>query len=125
MLLLTAGLGVMPVLAQTGASLTIKPKLCIVDSRQPSCEMKLKVSWSTPQTGDYCLHDNRSNDPLECWQGASSGTYRGTRSVDAILLLRLVDENGDVVARTEVQVLDADSADRRRKRTRRRVWSIL
>ena len=38
------------------ASLTVKPLLCIVDQRTPSCDMRFLITWQCHETGYYCYN---------------------------------------------------------------------
>ncbi len=101
------------------------PQVCIVDRRNPDCEMKFEVRWRTPARMSVCLSDDRSDTPLMCWEDQDHGVYRQVRTVDRSFRFLLQNSDGVTLAEKRIEVLNADSADRRRQRRRRNVWSIL
>ena len=107
-------------------TLKVKPRLCIVSEEQPACDAPLEAVWAAPASGNYCLYQQGQTQPLQCWNGASAGRYAANTTIRAPLLLQLTNtSDGSTVARAEVEVLSEDNSDRRRKRRRRHVWSIL
>ena len=107
-------------------ALTVKPVLCITDSREESCELSILVMWRSDAAGRYCLHNDFAAQPIRCWQLASSGMVVEERVVDATFRYWLT--NGDTDARlaeATLDVMSTETDDRRRQRRRRHVWDIL
>ncbi len=50
-------------------SLSVKPNRCITLNQGQSCYQKLLFTWSTPETGEYCLYQGVNANELICWQG--------------------------------------------------------
>lgn len=107
-------------------SLSVKPVLCITDSREESCPLSILVSWRSNRAGRYCLHNDFSEGPLRCWELAETGMHVEERVVESTFSYWLV-EGASVtrLAEATLDVLSADSDDRRRHRQRRHVWDIL
>lgn len=106
--------------------LSVKPVLCITDKRNQSCAMSFLVRWQTGELGFYCLYNDFSAAPLECWEEGSSGALEEDRIVDRSFSYWLTDRNFEVrLAEAVIEVLSLESSDRRRKRQRRHAWSIL
>ncbi len=106
--------------------LNVKPLLCIVDKRTPSCEMTFEVRWESRESGYYCVLNDIEPLPLRCWDEARQGELEDERSVEQDFSYA-VNEGGDAppVAAVTVEVLRMDSDDRRRRRRTRHVWDLL
>lgn len=126
LLLLTAVWVPGAVVAQESVSLTVKPLLCIIDEKNESCDMDFKVDWQSAVTASYCLGDDVGTAPLACWLEQSSGRHLESRVVDEpfSFILSHADDN-ESVAEVRVDVMSTKTTDRRRKRSRRHVWSVL
>src|SRR5690606_14859872 len=92
-----------------GATLTLKPVLCVTERREEGCALSITVSWRSENEGDYCLHSDLDDEPIRCWEGAAAGT---------------ISEHGKLAEAT-LELLTTESDDRRRNRRRRHVWDIL
>lgn len=107
-------------------SLSVKPVLCITDSREESCALSILVSWRSSRAGRYCLHNDFSDAPLRCWELAEAGMHVEERVVEDTFSYWLVEGASDArLAEATLDVLSADTDDRRRHRQRRHVWDIL
>ncbi len=112
--------------AEAPVTLRVKPLLCITDERNPDCDLLFEVEWKSGQPGNFCLGDDGSPSPLDCWEDADSGDFVEQRVVDQsfrYLLLR----PGQLapVAEARVELMTIDNSDRRRNRRSRHAWSIL
>ena len=106
-------------------TLTVKPLLCITDSRNPSCDMTFLVVWQSALTGYYCLFSDLDDAPVRCWNAAHTGRQSDERSVRENFSYWMTDRDpGSRLAEVTVEVLRMDSDDRRRKRRTRHVWDI-
>lgn len=105
-------------------TLTVKPLLCIVDQRTPSCEMRFAIYWQSEQTGYYCVLTELEVAPLRCWNEARAGDLDDERTVDESFSYELSDGDAPLAA-ARVEVLRKDSDDRRRQRRTRHVWDVL
>ena len=105
--------------------LRVKPVLCIVDSRNPSCNMSFLVVWQSGTTGYYCLFNDFGDAPIRCWSEERNGELSDERSVQESFSYWMTGSEGEArLAQVEVEVLRMDSDDRRRKRRTRHVWDI-
>lgn len=122
-----AGVGGTAALAQEPrVSLSVKPVLCITDSREESCALSILVSWHSSRPGRYCLHNDFSEEPLRCWELAEAGMHVEERVVEDTFSYWLVSGTSSArLAEATLDVLSADLDDRRRHRQRRHVWDIL
>lgn len=105
--------------------LTVKPVLCITDSRNPSCDVAFLVVWESAEAGYYCLFNDFEEASLRCWQAHSEGRTTDERTVAENFSFWMTGE--DLVSRlaqVDIEVLRMDSDDRRRKRRQRHVWDI-
>lgn len=106
-------------------TLTVKPVLCIVDSRTPSCDMSFLVVWQSGSTGYYCLFNDFGDAPVRCWSEERAGEVTDARTVQESFSYWMTGTDGEArLAQVEVEVLRMDSDDRRRKRRTRHVWDI-
>lgn len=106
--------------------LTVKPLLCIVDQRTPTCDMRFLITWKSSETGYYCVNSNLDSDVLRCWDEARSGRHEDDRAVTETFrywLNRGADQ--PELASATVEVLRKDSDDRRRRRRTKYVWDLL
>ena len=113
-------------IADEQVELTVKPALCIIDERSPSCEMSFIVHWESSETGYYCLYNDFEQAPLRCWSEQQSGETSDERTVDEAFRFWMASDDKDTpLAVVAVEVLRLDNGDRRRKRRGRHVWDIL
>lgn len=105
--------------------LSVKPILCITDSRNPTCDMTFLVAWESAAVGYYCLFNNFSESPLRCWSQERNGNLTDERTVEQKFSFWMTgDDFASRLAQIDVEVLRMDSDDRRRKRRTRHVWDI-
>ena len=108
------------------ASLTVKPVLCIVDERTPSCDLNIVITWQAPRPGYYCVLHDQDVAARRCWTESRSGRTSERRELSESIEFRLEQgESGIPVARATIDVLRKDSDDRRRRRRTRYVWDVL
>ena len=106
-------------------ALRVKPVLCIVDSRNPSCDMSFLVVWQSATTGYYCLFNDFGDTPIRCWSEEHEGELSDERTVQESFSYWMTGSDEEtLLAQVEVEVLRMDSDDRRRKRRTRHVWDI-
>lgn len=107
-------------------TLTVKPMLCITDKREESCALSILVSWRSNRAGSFCLHNDFTSAPLRCWQLAEAGMVVEERVVTDTFRYWLTGDGSTArVAEATLDVMSADTDDRRRQRQRRHVWDIL
>ncbi len=105
--------------------LTVKPVLCIVDKKTPSCDMSFLVVWESAQTGYYCLFNDFGEAPVRCWNDERTGRTEDERIVQKDFQYWMTDDRNEPrLAVVKVEVLRMDSDDRRRKRRTRHVWDL-
>lgn len=105
--------------------LTVKPVLCITDSRNPSCEMAFLVVWQSGASGYYCLFNDLGDAPMRCWNEEREGRLTDERTVRTDFNYWMTGTDPQArLAQVSVEVLRMDSDDRRRKRRTRHVWDI-
>ncbi len=107
-------------------TLNVKPMLCITDSREESCALSILVSWRSNRAGSFCLHSELATEPLRCWETAEAGMLVEERVVQDTFRYWLTgDGSSGRVAEATLDVMSAETDDRRRQRQRRHVWDIL
>lgn len=105
--------------------LSVKPILCVTDSRNPSCDMSFLVAWESVSVGYYCVFNTFSEAPLRCWSQERNGNLTDNRTVEENFSFWMTgDDFASRLAQVDVEVLRMDSDDRRRKRRTRHVWDI-
>lgn len=105
--------------------LSVKPVLCITDKRTPSCHTAFLVAWQSNLHGYYCLFNDFTKAPLQCWSDDRDGELNDERTVDESFSYWMTgDDSGVKLAVAAVEVLRLDSSDRRRKRRTRHVWDF-
>lgn len=55
--------------------LQVKPQRCISLHQGQVCYQKLRFSWRTPASGEFCLHNVRKDVAIICWRGEGSTPY--------------------------------------------------
>ena len=112
--------------ADNGVRMKVRPVLCIVDERTPSCQMSFLVAWESDAAGYSCLYNDFGRAALRCWTEQRSGEHSDERSVDAGFSYWMSRDTSDApLAVVAIEVLRMDTDDRRRKRRSRHVWDIL
>ena len=106
-------------------TLTVKPVLCVTDRREEGCALSITVSWQSEHAGDFCLHSDRAEEPLRCWQGAAMGALAEELVIYETYTYWLTDRANARLAEATLELLTTESDDRRRNRRRRHVWDIL
>ncbi len=105
--------------------LSVKPLLCIVDNRTPSCDMAFLVVWHSAASGYYCLFNDFDDAPVRCWNDDRTGSINDEREVRRDFSYWMTGAAPEQrLAQVTVEVLRMDSDDRRRRRRTRHVWDI-
>ncbi|MDH5321987.1 MAG: DUF3019 domain-containing protein [Gammaproteobacteria bacterium] len=105
--------------------LSVKPLLCITDSRNAVCEMSFLVVWESGESGYYCLFSDYHKAPLRCWTEEREGRLNDDRAVRETFSFWMTGtDTAARLAEVRVEVLRMDSDDRRRNRRTRHVWDI-
>lgn len=116
----------LPGSADESMQLKVRPVLCIIDERTPSCQIAFLVSWQSAETGYYCLFNDFVQSPLRCWSEQQSGQLSDERTVNSEFRYWMAgEEEESPLAVVAVEVLRMDTDDRRRKRRSRHVWDIF
>ena len=119
-------LGCLAAQGDDAAKITVQPSLCVLAPTQSACDLRMTVRWRSSRSASYCVWNALQKNELRCWQDATEGEVVDARKIDASLAYWLTDQLRTLrLAETEVKVLKAKSADRRRSRKRRHAWSIL
>ena len=106
--------------------LRVKPVLCVTDKRNQHCEISFNVQWESELVGNYCLHNDFSAVPLNCWAEQSSGSFDDRRVIVQSFNYWLTTAQYDTrLAEASIEVMTTESSDRRRQRRNRHAWSIL
>ena len=105
--------------------LDVKPVLCITDRNKPRCDLSFIVVWQSTASGYYCLHNDFEDAPLTCWRDSRNGRTTDDRSVANSFSFWMTGQDPETrLAEVDVEVLQMDSGDRRRRRRTRHVWDI-
>ncbi len=103
-----------------GTSLTLSPKVCVVEKNGEPCPLTFSMTWRLPTPRDVCLKINQTT--LGCWHQSMAGEITSPLAVTGDAEIRLVDGNtAQVLAREELNV---QSVRRTRKRLRS-PWHIF
>lgn len=106
--------------------LKVKPVLCIIDAKTPSCQMSFLVIWQSAESGYYCLYNDFGESPIRCWTDERTGEVNDERNVQNEFSYWMTGEDEQSpLAVVAVEVLRLDTDDRRRNRRGRHVWDIL
>lgn len=85
--------------------LHVKPQRCISLHRGQTCYQKLTFRWSTPSTGEYCLHNERSGRVMACWRGSEKISYEYELQAAQTTRFTIKESGqGEVLANVSVQV---------------------
>ena len=107
------------------ASLVAGPQVCVRDKGKTMCEMEAALIWEVPELGQYCLWDENSDKPIQCWTEAASGTVKLKFVGDTSRTFRLTRlEQRAVLASTTIKVMGA-LEQRLRARRRNRIWRVF
>lgn len=125
LLLLATPLAFAEPAADSDMTLSVKPMLCITDTRSTSCDIAFLVAWESKLVGYYCLYNDLVSEPLRCWTDHRDGQVNDERVIDETFTYWMTGNDTTVkLAVAAVEVLRLDSNDRRRKRRTRHVWDI-
>ncbi len=127
--LLLLAIASLPVVAAaeepSDVELTVKPLLCIIDKRVTTCEALFRVSWTSAESGYYCVSNDIETAALKCWSNDRRGELDDERAIDADLTYSIDQGDGKTLDAVTVEVVRIDSDDRRRRRRTRHVWDLL
>jgi hypothetical protein len=102
---------------------SIRPHLCVLTAQEEVCRDTVEISWISPQARDLCLHSDRRDAPLRCWQQALSGQFALTINTASNIHFYL--KNGrsrNLVAAGNFEVIQDNQTYRRK---RRNPWSFF
>ena len=57
-------------------SLNVTPQQCVAMRQGQDCYVDVEIQWTAPKRGHYCLHRSGQSTPLQCWQQATTATYK-------------------------------------------------
>jgi hypothetical protein len=115
----------MPAALADDMKLSVKPLLCITDSRNEVCDISFLVVWESGKRGYYCLFNDDDEAPMRCWNEAREGQMTNDRAVRETFSFWMAGTDAAKrLAEVRVEVLRMDSDDRRRSRRTRHVWDI-
>lgn len=118
-------LAAMPVAQADDMTLSVKPLLCITDSRNEVCEMSFLIVWESGKRGYYCLFNDYGEAPMRCWNEEREGRLTDDLNVRETFSFWMAGTDAARrLAEVRVEVLRMDSDDRRRSRRTRHVWDI-
>lgn len=107
-------------------TLSVKPLLCVTDKRNDDCDLTFLVLWEASRAGRFCLYNDFSDSPLDCWVQSAAGRFTQQLVIAERFQYWLTHADDEPrIAEATVEVMSMDSADRRRQRRNRHVWSIL
>ncbi len=113
-------------LLSTEANLSLTPSLCVVARDTGRCDISVDVSWKANKDSDYCIYNESSDSPIQCWsyknQGQSQSKVSINKDIDYWLVWR---ETGSELDREVLKVVKIMPEDRRRNRRRRHIWSVF
>lgn len=74
--LLSSQLAVADELIFQSPALTAKPNRCISLHQGQVCYQSVVFNWQLAQPGNYCLYQQASKTPLQCWQATEHASYQ-------------------------------------------------
>lgn len=87
-------------------SLTSEPSKCISLSEGLVCYQRIKMQWTAPEIGDYCIIQVASDRTLSCWEHHQQGLYEfefSEKQSEVYELRRQGDAKGLASTRIEVK----------------------
>jgi hypothetical protein len=104
-------------------TLTVKPKICVLNNQRENCKDKLVISWQSQKVQSLCLYSSQKEGDLACWRESYSGETEQLIKTKESLLFYLK-RNGIIVAQQKLEVFK--SFAKRNKRSRKRhPWSLF
>lgn len=104
-------------------SMTIKPKLCILNNVRQNCDDIVIISWKAHIPRTLCLYASFQSKVMTCWPKSLQGkTEQKIKTQESILFLLKQQEL--VVAQQSIKVIKNFNPRKRRAR-KRHPWSIF
>ncbi len=101
-----------------------KPRICVLPSEYRSCKMETDIIWLGKNEDDICLLSSQDNAILQCWTNASAGQIVQEINSDKQITYWLTREGEKkVLVKTIIHIVNFPQ--RRVRRRRRHVWSLL
>ncbi|MEE9338280.1 MAG: DUF3019 domain-containing protein [Methylococcaceae bacterium] len=101
-----------------------KPHICVLPSERRLCKMETDIIWLGKNEDDICLLSSQNNAILHCWTNASSGQVVQEINSDKQITYWLTREGENkVLVKTIIHIVNFPQ--RRVRRRRRHVWSLL
>lgn len=97
------------------ASLLLTPARCVALHQGQICYQRVQVSWSSFAAGNYCVYQEGQEQPVQCWQGQTEGSFAFEFASDSSRLLQLKNAQQRVVAESSMEVAWVYKASTRRK----------
>jgi len=102
--------------------LFIKPKSCIIETKDERCESTIEVQWKLTNSRNVCLFIEEQKRPLACWKNKFFITDNFTIDIASNVNFQLQDETTNQVIYTSPFSLYLKLAKYRKKR--RNPWSF-
>ncbi len=101
-----------------------KPRICVLPSKHRLCKMETDIIWLGKNEDDICLLSSQNNAILHCWTNASAGQVVQEINSDKQVTYWLIREGENkVLVKTIIRIINFPQ--RRVRRRRRHVWSLL
>ncbi|MCF6202704.1 MAG: DUF3019 domain-containing protein [Methylococcaceae bacterium] len=101
-----------------------KPRICVLPSKHRLCKMETDIFWRGKNEDDICLLSSQDNAILQCWTNASAGQVVQEIYSDKQITYWLTREGENkVLVKTIIHIVNFPQ--RRVRRRRRHVWSLL
>ena len=104
-------------------TLTVKPKLCILNNERQTRKDKIIISWKSNSALSLCLFSNKKQSSLACWHDSWSGETEQLIKTQESLMFYLKDEQ-KIVAQKKLEVFK-NFAKRNKRSRKRHPWSIF
>lgn len=101
-----------------------KPRICVIPSNRRQCHMETDIIWSGLKAADICLSSSQKENSLQCWHNAQSGHVLQTIASNKPITYWLTRPGEDQVL-VETQILIVSVPQKRVRRRRRHIWSLL
>lgn len=104
-------------------SLVLKPKVCVLSSKEETCYDQIQVSWESQEPLSLCLYQKSQATPLACWENANFGSHKMMLNTNASLAFSLKEKEQNRLLASETFEVVHDHKEYRR--ARRNAWAFF
>ncbi|WP_370980580.1 DUF3019 domain-containing protein [Agaribacterium sp. ZY112] len=106
--------------------LWVKPKLCLRYKESKPCSLELRLRWTAPSEGNYCVYSAQTEmEPLQCWHLSSAGEYETEFTIDSDVEFWLSMRGSEIKLATAELELATLLGGGNKARNRRHIWNLI